>query len=402
MLFYFNEKSSWLLVFFVHGLVFTFLLLKKGLQNKDQANLWLASFVLLCSLYICPFMLGYAGWYSDNGYRDFMFYVPFQQLFFLGPIIYFYTQNLLNPSFRLQREGYIHFLPGTLYLCYSLVVLIGDKLVLKAYYFYADGRDKDLDAWYQWAGLFSMVFYLILSLRHYNNYRKLAFETLSFAESVLFRWIQRYLIAFLIILLLRVLFFILNPEWGQFGNKFWYYLCFSILFYYITISGYANAIQNSLSMQQFFSKKDRIIPIEKFLITASTSSKIATDQLPELQVWKSKLAVLMKEKELFKTPTLTLTDVASDLSTTPKQVSQIVNQGFDLNFNDFVNQYRVEEVIKQFEQGKHQERTLLAIALESGFNSKATFNRAFKKHKNSTPQQYLSKMGRKVVENRDL
>lgn len=395
MLFYFNEKSSLLLIFFVHGLVFTFLLLKKGLQNQDQASLWLASFVMICCLYICPFMLGYAGWYSDNGYPDFMFYIPFQQLFLLGPILYSYTQNLLNSSFQLQKKDYLHFLPGMLYLLYSLVIFIVDKLILKTYYFYADGRDKDLDAWYQWTGLFSMTFYLMLSLRYYNNYRKLAFQTLSFAESVLFKWIQRYFIAFLVILLLRVLFFILNPEWGEFGSKFWYYLCFSILFYYITISGYTNTIQNGLSSQQFLSKKDRILPLENLIPREAMTTTVNDEQLPELTLWKSRLEILMNDKEVFKTPTLTLTDVATQLSTTPKQVSQIVNQGFGLNFNDFINQHRVEEVIEQFKQGKHQERTLLAIALESGFNSKATFNRAFKKHKNNTPQKYLSQMEEK-------
>jgi len=395
MIFSFNEKSSLLLIFFVHGLVFTFLLLKKGIQNQDQASFWLAGFVLLCSLYICPFMLGYANWYSSGSYRDFMFYMPFQQLFFIGPVLYFYTQNLLNPSFQFQKKDYLHLLPGILYLLYALLVLIGDKLIFKTYYFYADQRDKDLDAWYQWAGLFSMIFYLVWSLRYYNNYRKLAFQTLSFAESVLFTWIQRYLIAFLIILFLRILFFILNPEWGEFGSKFWYYLCFSILFYYITISGYANAIQNGISAQNFLSKKDRIVNVEHLISKESTASKLTNEQLPELTFWKSKLAALMNEKEVFKEPTLTLTDVATKLSTTPKQVSQIVNQGFGLNFNDFINQHRVEEVIEQFKQGKHQERTLLAIALESGFNSKATFNRAFKKHKNNTPQKYLSQMEEK-------
>ena len=78
MLFDFNLKSSFLLIFFINGLVFSGLLFEKGMLHKHRPSIWLASFTLLCVLYISPFMLGYAGWYSRNPYREFLFYFPFQ------------------------------------------------------------------------------------------------------------------------------------------------------------------------------------------------------------------------------------------------------------------------------------------------------------------------------------
>ena len=62
-------------------MIFTFLLLKKGITEQKKDSLWLAAFIFLGGLYICPFMLGYAGWYGDTPYDLIMFFIPFQQLF---------------------------------------------------------------------------------------------------------------------------------------------------------------------------------------------------------------------------------------------------------------------------------------------------------------------------------
>jgi len=393
--FHFGQKSALLLLFFVHGLVFSALLLHDGLRNGHKSSLWLSSFIFLCCLYISPFMLGYAGWYAMDGYREALFYLPLQQLLVLGPVIYFYTRSLLNPDFRLSKSQWLHFLPAALYLLYSLIVWGADILVLDDIYFYADGRDKDLDPWYQVAGLVSMLFYFGLSLKHYESYKKLAFKILSFAETVVYRWVQRYLLAVLVILLLRILFFVLNPEWGEFGSKFWYYLCFSILFYYISITGYSHAVRTqsfSLGLSPVQQKVASIntLTLENKAELLRNDSKTSSG-LEDLEQWKERLEQLMENKKLYINPGLTLLDLAEKLETTPRQISQIVNQGFDMNFNDFVNQYRTQAVIQKLSAQEHQIKTLLAIALECGFNSKSTFNRAFKQHTGLSPKKYLEK-----------
>ncbi|MFC4636347.1 helix-turn-helix domain-containing protein [Dokdonia ponticola] len=384
MLFNFGPKSSILLIFFFHGIVFSFLLFKKGKQTDNSASKWLSLFVLLCTLYITPFMLGYASWYSRKIYREILFFTPFQQVLLIGPVLFFYTQSLLNISFKLSKKQYIHFVPAFLYLIYSLIIFITDKWVLSEFYFYADGRDKDFDLWYQIAGLLSMVFYLVLSLRVYANYRKIVFETVSFADSILFKWLKHFFIVFLCILLLRVLFFILNPEWGEFGRKFWYYLSFSMLYYYIALSGYSNTIKASISIGDIPTDTQEpetiIVPLE---------DKVTETILPDADLWKQKLLDLMLLEKLYKNPSLTVSDVATHLDTTPKLISSIVNSGFKMNFNDFINYYRVEAVKEQLKKGVQENKTLLGIALECGFNSKATFNRAFKKHTALSPKEFL-------------
>jgi AraC-like DNA-binding protein len=67
----------------------------------------------------------------------------------------------------------------------------------------------------------------------------------------------------------------------------------------------------------------------------------------------------------------------------------VINQGFQLNFNDFINQYRIEAVKDKLKAGEQKTQTLLGIAYDCGFNSKATFNRAFKKVTGLSPKQWL-------------
>ncbi len=394
MHFGFGFKSSTLLIFFIHGVIFTLLLCYRGFRNEQKSSLWLAGFIFLCTLYITPFMLGYSGWYGLDTYREILFFVPFQQLFLLPPFLYFYVKSSLNPSFRLEKKDWLHFVPAIAYAVYSLIVWVTDTMLLDTYYFYEVKRDKDFSAWYQIAGFLMLVFYLFESLKLYAKYKKKTYDTVSFADSILHVWIQRFLIAFLGLLLIRALFFIINPEWANFGRKYWYYLAFSILFYYIALSGYVHSIKINL---QFLPKLDSNTTVA-FLAEADNqqkptenSEKAEVSITEEDRVLQKQLEKLMTEAQLFANPNLTLFDVASKLDTHPKKVSNIINKGFKMNFNDFVNSYRTQEVIKKVEANENDIKTLLGIALESGFNSKSTFNRAFKKHTQQTPKEYFSK-----------
>lgn len=324
-------------------------------------------------------MLGYAGWYSIKTTREILFFIPFMQVLVIGPVVYFYIQSLLSSTFQFQKKDWWHFVPGFLYLGYSLIIFVTDKFILDEFYFYADGRDKDLKTWYQVIGLFSMMMYLVLSLKKYQSYKKAIFDTVSYADTIVFKWIQHFLIAFLLLLILRVLFFIFTPQWVEFGNQFWYYICFSFIFFYIAFNGYTHAVKASIAF--FETEKEIVVEEEK-------TPSIDID----IEFWKAKIQQLMINKSLFSNPKLTLTDVANQLQTNSKTISTTINAGFDMNFNDFVNQFRVDAVIDALKNNQQKTTTLLGIAFDSGFNSKATFNRAFKKKTNLSPKEFIEKM----------
>ena len=345
-------------------------------------------------------MLGYAGWYSQQPYRNILFYIPFQQLFLLPPVLYFYFKYLLDKSFQFSTIDYIHFIPATIYLIYSIAVFLTDTLFLNENYFYADGKDKDFSSWYQIAGLFSLSFYLVKSLNTYYKYRTITYNVVSFADSVMFKWAKQFLIAFLLLIAIRVLFFVLNPEWDEFGRKFWYYLSFSILFYYMSISGYANSILSATSFQDYPINYDADLKREahgaietesRLTRPDNESSKDYKNEVPDLDAWKEKIEKLMLADKLYENPELVISDLSGKLDTHSKRVSQVINQGFNMNFNDFVNHYRIKALLHRIEEGEHTIQTLLSLAFECGFNSKSTFNRAFKRATLLNPKEYIEK-----------
>ena len=383
LFFDYNQKSSVLLIAFFNALIFSYLLLRQGIVENKNSCKWLATFIFLGGLYLCPFMLGYGGWYSIKSYREFLFFMPFQQLYLIGPVFYFYVKALLDKNLKLKQNDIIHFVPALGYLIYSLVVFISDKFILNEFYFYADGKDKDLDFWYQMAGLISMLFYLFMSLKDYFAYRKLSLQQVSFADEIAFKWIKHFTVAFSVILILRVLFFVLNPEWGEFGSKYWYYLCFSILLLYISITGYTHTIKTSLKPSY------RMLKIEPE--KEERKSKNDSEEVLAFEKWKKEITYLFEVKEIYKNPNLTLTDVANQLNTNRNIISKTINKEFEMNFNDFVNQKRAEAVIQMLKKGMQTTNTLLGIAFENGFNSKTTFNRAFKKYTSYSPKQFIEK-----------
>ena len=103
----------------------------------------------------------------------------------------------------------------------------------------------------------------------------------------------------------------------------------------------------------------------------------------------TKIASYMKTEKPYLNPDLNLSDLANSLDMNRAQLSQIINSGFQKNFNDFINEYRVNTFKEKLNLGEHEQLSLLGVAYDSGFNSKATFNRVFKKITQTSPSEYL-------------
>jgi AraC-like DNA-binding protein len=106
---------------------------------------------------------------------------------------------------------------------------------------------------------------------------------------------------------------------------------------------------------------------------------------PELHPWRNKLLALMADEQPWLEPELTLAELAHRLRTNTSLLSHVINTGCGQNFNDFVNSYRVAEAERKLQDPRLAHYSLVGIALESGFNSKSTFNRVFKKLAGRTP-----------------
>jgi AraC-like DNA-binding protein len=110
---------------------------------------------------------------------------------------------------------------------------------------------------------------------------------------------------------------------------------------------------------------------------------------PELQPLREKLLTLMQNEQPWLEPELTLTELAHRLHTNPAVLSKVINAGCGQNFNDFVNTYRVAEARRKLADPRFAHYSLVGVALESGFNSKSTFNRVFKKLTGQAPSELV-------------
>jgi AraC-like DNA-binding protein len=115
----------------------------------------------------------------------------------------------------------------------------------------------------------------------------------------------------------------------------------------------------------------------------SNLQALAPDELEKL---KSSLILELKNNRLFLDPDLRLSTLANAMRVPSYRVTQVIKQGFAKNFNDLVNELRVEEAKKLLEENGRAK--VLAVALESGFKSKSTFNDAFRRHTGMTPSQF--------------
>ena len=117
-----------------------------------------------------------------------------------------------------------------------------------------------------------------------------------------------------------------------------------------------------------------------------------------MEVIKDYEAYLILE-EAFIQSDLKLNIVAERLGISPKYLSWLINKSYKMNFRQHLNYLRVNRIIERLKKGEYKALTLLAIAYESGYNSKSSFNSAFKEQTGKTPSDYLKELEGKKSEN---
>ncbi|RKR82128.1 AraC-like DNA-binding protein [Mucilaginibacter gracilis] len=382
MLFQFGLRSSLLLIFFTHLLVYAFLFWKRGIQQERLSDKLLGTFLFLSALFIFPWMSGFAGWYDTQPYREVLFYTPFIHALFFGPLLYLYLKSLTNAHYRLQMRDWLHFLPGALYILWALLVVVTDKLIVGHYYLMNGDTDPDFDNWYNWAWSASLMVYLVLSIRYYRQYVIFSWFEFSFADAASFKWLRNFLYAFAVLTILLLSEHILGLFMELFYVKSWYYFfAFAIIIYYVAISAYAAKPIIKLNFEPAL-----LLSYQEPLLL-DTPVAVVEDQ-SWMEEWKAKIEELMDIQKVYLEPELTLTELARKAGTNASLLSKVINKTYGLNFSDYVNRYRVNEVIRLLEQPAYQNFTLLAVAYDAGFNSKSTFNRAFKKVTGVIPKDY--------------
>ena len=422
MLFQFGAHSALLLPFVVPGLVLALHLLVRNARQASLPDGLLGLLLLLNVLPVAQWMLGYAGWYdSHDGYSTFMFYVPWQPWLAWGPVFYLYFRSLTNQEFALRRH-WLHLLPGlTLVGLHAGAALydLGWRRALHGqalpFHFGTKGVAANfldfLKTPADWLGYTLMLGYGLATLRLFRRYRRYLDDNFSDTERLRFRGLRDLLVIALLGLLLWLGFEVLSYALGplDYGDYWYAYLANGALIYCLSVVGlranYAAVVPLRFEPEGAFGKvgtpRAPALVASALLVPAPgpvhppapheapPAGPLVPALSPELRPWREKLLQLMAEQQPWLEPELTLAELAQRLRTNTSLLSHVINTGCGQNFNDFVNRYRVAEAERKLQDPRLAHYSLVGIALESGFNSKSTFNRVFKKLAGRTPGEVI-------------
>ena len=106
----------------------------------------------------------------------------------------------------------------------------------------------------------------------------------------------------------------------------------------------------------------------------------------DLKMFEKRLIAIIEKDRLYLDETISLNKVADLLSVTTHQLSEFLNNNLKLNFNSFINKYRIEEAKRLLKE--RPEETIISIAFTVGFNNRSSFNAAFLAYTGLTPKEY--------------
>jgi AraC-like DNA-binding protein len=331
-------------------------------QNK-QSNRFLALLIFTIALWLIDHFLRISGIYGQNAN---LYFLPIFYSFAFGPLIYFYVKSLINQSFRFQSKDYLHFIP-VLFQAGLYIFLTTKNYAFKNWYW------LNVHQWItykiEFDGTFvSMLIYLILSIRLLRNYQIFVVNNFSETSKIRLNWLKIILIILVVLCVQWLVEIILRDFFNLYFNYDYSIQILGIMALTLAIGGIRQSNLSEVNFEEESTQKSHI--------------QIDTQVLEQIKRG-------MDNQKLYLSPTLTLAEFAKELKLNPKIVSQQINTGLGKSFNDFVNEYRVEEVKKRFNSSDLEKLTILGIAYESGFNSKTTFNRIFKDFTGLAPRDFL-------------
>lgn len=385
MNFLMGPRSLILFIAFLQGLFFAAMLLRRGTLKKQIQDFILAALLFALATSLISYIIGFMGVYDmarEQGW-DLSFF-PFGNGFLLGPLAFLYVCALTDREFRWNRATWLHLLPAALYYAYSLGMW-SRPYAVKEWFWKNIGW---LDTVIEVAAWGISVWYIYKAWRRLGLYRHLVAREYSNAGSRTLQWLEHFIWGAAGYYLLALVFKV-TGELFQFFYTEWFYLELirAAMLYYLSVAGWNFAQKSDLDFERVEQREILVSPETQPEITTGNNAKVPFPP-DEMEIKRRELEEFMQNKEPWRDEELSLPQLSAQLQMTPVQLSALVNSGIGKNFNDFVNEYRVQAVIQRLNEGAGKQFSLLGIAYECGFNSKATFNRAFKKHTGKTPGEF--------------
>lgn len=350
----------------VASLIFTLLKAKKKELHFKLLTLFFV--VLLCYL-----VIGYAD-INQFKYLIVLVYPIVDNIeLILGPLIYLYVNAIFNQKKKLAYKDLLHFIPlGIYFLVFTTPEFI--SIFSEGYIFdYLNILDT-YDRFFYLFLISYLIVYTYASKLKFNHYDKIYKNHYASASVDNISWVNHMLIGILIVCCLDfsidLFCWLLNKEDDTL------YITMLMAAIFINYLGYYGTNQSKL-----------LLPEGNIIFKPKTKNTLPK----EVDQHKKTLEQLFQNDKIHRDEELNLQVLANKMNLNPKKLSHLLNNHLNTNFYELVNQQRVEDVKAKINSPEYDKHTLIEIAYECGFQSKASFNRIFKKQTQISPTEYKRK-----------
>ena len=288
-----------------------------------------------------------------------------------GPMFYLYAQGVMFRDFRLSGRHLLHLIP---YLLLTASLLAFKDLV-------PDTPEEIIQNELPWqfysvnALMYALFFvYLGLTYRSLWEYRNIIKNNYSQIDQINLDWLSFSLNTFGLLTVISLIHNFIALTENVYVFMVTLVLLLIFIFYFVN-----RVILKALRQPEIFAG----------ISQNETAKYLGSNLTPgQIEDYRKQLLDLLRTEKSFLNPQVSLADLSEKLSVSTKHLSQVINQSFNKSFFDFINTYRIQEVKHILKETSDDKLTVLEAMYEAGFNSKSSFNTAFKKETGQTPTEY--------------
>lgn len=364
----FAEITVVLVVFLFVFFSFFLFTYRKG--NRKSKNL-LALFFMTLGLSVAEVFLVSNGTY--DAFPQFAFILN-HLIFLYGPLLWLLTKSLTIADFSLKKIDFLHFIPFTLAALSSIFTFhIRDIEFKKTFLERANDSDTITNILISGFVLLSICLYLYFSFKAIKAYRLKIRQKVSNVDRINLGWLLHVLTGFAGILVFSILLQSISIIFGESDLLYVFLLILLFGMLIFIMSSIVKGLKNDVLFTEEIDER-----LEK---TTAKSEEFDSEQLQRLRNF-------MIKEQSFLDSKLSLKSLADQFSMSSRELSKLINNGTKQSFFDFVNSYRIKYAQQQMLNPTDEKITILEIMYASGFNSKSSFNTAFKKHTKMTPSEW--------------